>query len=385
MNILFLEAVHNFGGAARSTLELATILKKQGHTVLIVDFWGCSTPFIKKLEELNINYQTLDPREEPIILGDSHFLKKINLASSYFFTEKKYRKKLDGIIKDFHPDRVIVNSLKCLNLLKKAASYKIDFYAHRWFNSQSISTFFKNRLKHYRPRFVALSQATRQALYCSDIADLGQIKVCSPVIPEHRLSKETPTPPEVFSTSRPMRILHAAGFYKEKGQFISLQIAHQLKERKIPFQLTLAGIIYADEASKIHYKAVTQLIKELHLEKQVRLVVNRHQINSYLEETDLLIHPSSTEGLGRVILEAFAKNKPAIANPVGGITDLIIPNFNGFLPDFNEVEQYLNYIITYYHHPELLQIHGKSGQELVRKNYMPSHQQEILKRLYPLP
>jgi glycosyltransferase involved in cell wall biosynthesis len=44
-----------------------------------------------------------------------------------------------------------------------------------------------------------------------------------------------------------------------------------------------------------------------------------------------LVLPSRSEGLGRVIIEAFARGRPVIATRVGGITDLVQHEVNGLL------------------------------------------------------
>jgi glycosyltransferase involved in cell wall biosynthesis len=49
----------------------------------------------------------------------------------------------------------------------------------------------------------------------------------------------------------------------------------------------------------------------------------REAVNSQLDAADLLIHPSLTEGLPRVVLEAMARGLPCIASAVGGVPELL--------------------------------------------------------------
>ncbi|MFB6355024.1 MAG: glycosyltransferase family 4 protein [bacterium] len=56
---------------------------------------------------------------------------------------------------------------------------------------------------------------------------------------------------------------------------------------------------------------------------QVTGRVDRNRMPQYYHAADLLIHPSRTEGLPNVILEALASKLPVIASPVGEIPHLV--------------------------------------------------------------
>lgn len=57
----------------------------------------------------------------------------------------------------------------------------------------------------------------------------------------------------------------------------------------------------------------------------------REDIAEVLRELDLLAVPSKTEGMPRVLLEAFSAGVPVIAFPVGGIPEVILDGETGFL------------------------------------------------------
>jgi glycosyltransferase involved in cell wall biosynthesis len=50
-----------------------------------------------------------------------------------------------------------------------------------------------------------------------------------------------------------------------------------------------------------------------------------------LDRAWTLVLPSRNEGMGRVILEAFCRNRPVIGSDVGGIADLVREGENGLL------------------------------------------------------
>jgi glycosyltransferase involved in cell wall biosynthesis len=55
------------------------------------------------------------------------------------------------------------------------------------------------------------------------------------------------------------------------------------------------------------------------------------EIARLLDDSTLLVLPSRMEGMGRVIIEAFARARPVVASAVGGIPDLVDHDRNGLL------------------------------------------------------
>jgi len=56
-------------------------------------------------------------------------------------------------------------------------------------------------------------------------------------------------------------------------------------------------------------------------------------IASALDGASLLVLPSRSEGMGRVVIEAFLRARPVIGSAVGGIRDLVTDGDNGLLVD----------------------------------------------------
>jgi glycosyltransferase involved in cell wall biosynthesis len=62
------------------------------------------------------------------------------------------------------------------------------------------------------------------------------------------------------------------------------------------------------------------------------------EVASVLDESTLLALTSESEGLGRVILEAFTRGRAVVSTDVGGIPDLVRPEHNGLLVPSGDVE-----------------------------------------------
>lgn len=79
-----------------------------------------------------------------------------------------------------------------------------------------------------------------------------------------------------------------------------------------------------------HLEEMKRLAEELNIASDVDFIgyVNsKEQIFSLLDEADLFVLASRTEGLPRVVIEAMARSLPVIATRVGGVPELISKSF----------------------------------------------------------
>ncbi len=78
---------------------------------------------------------------------------------------------------------------------------------------------------------------------------------------------------------------------------------------------------------------LTSLVSSLNLEKAVKFagVVAFSEVPLYRAASDLLVLPSLNEGTPLSVFESMAMKRPVIATDVGGFTDIIDEDYNGFL------------------------------------------------------
>jgi len=92
------------------------------------------------------------------------------------------------------------------------------------------------------------------------------------------------------------------------------------------------------------------IIGEGPLEKEIKNKINNHNLNEhvhlvgwipheelprYLNEIKLLVLPSYTEGLPKIILESMACGTPVLSTSVGAISDIVRDERNGFIMENN--------------------------------------------------
>lgn len=121
--------------------------------------------------------------------------------------------------------------------------------------------------------------------------------------------------------AQPRRLLAVGTLQEEKGYRYLLPILAKLVGE---WTLSVAG----DGPQKEELQALCQ---ELKLEKKVRFLGRRQDMESLYTEHDLLIHPSYFENFSLSILEAMAHGLPVLAHDVGGNREEITPGKEGWL------------------------------------------------------
>jgi len=76
---------------------------------------------------------------------------------------------------------------------------------------------------------------------------------------------------------------------------------------------------------------VEQLLRELPAQTCWDERLSQPEVSRALDESTFLVLPSRSEGMGRVIVEAFCRGRPILASRVGGIPDLVEDGRNGLL------------------------------------------------------
>lgn len=107
-----------------------------------------------------------------------------------------------------------------------------------------------------------------------------------------------------------------------KGADVLIKALAKLQSVGHQYQLTLLG----DGRYK---EDMIQLGKEFGCSKALNFVgeVSAEQVKRYIQGADVFIMPSRTEGLPRALIEAMAEGLPAIGSSVGGIPELLTPEF----------------------------------------------------------
>ncbi|HPG31219.1 MAG TPA: glycosyltransferase [bacterium] len=94
-----------------------------------------------------------------------------------------------------------------------------------------------------------------------------------------------------------------------------------------------------------YHPTLKKVIEEKKIEN-IFFVGYQRNVKYYINNADVLMHPSRSDGPSNSVGESMLMKKIVIASNVGGISDLIINRHNGFLIDKDNIEEW-NKILRY--------------------------------------
>ena len=128
---------------------------------------------------------------------------------------------------------------------------------------------------------------------------------------------------------REIALCMVARFIPDKGHELAVTALADLKQANV--LLFLIG-----KAEGKCYQAVRRQVRDLGLERQIRFLGQRENVNELLRGMDIYLAPSRREAFPLSILEACGAGLPMIATRVGGIPEIISDRENGLLFDSND-------------------------------------------------
>jgi len=133
-------------------------------------------------------------------------------------------------------------------------------------------------------------------------------------------------------------LIHTSNFRKVKRTEDVIKMFHKVLQ-KIPSKLLMVG----DGPER---SANEQLCRELDINDNVRFLGKQDAVEEILSVSDLFIIPSENESFGLAALEAMACKVPVISSNAGGLPELNIDDFCGYMCNVGDVDDMANKAIT---------------------------------------
>jgi glycosyltransferase involved in cell wall biosynthesis len=130
-----------------------------------------------------------------------------------------------------------------------------------------------------------------------------------------------------------------------KGFHVLIEAMPAILERHPDACCVLVGGEHALEPDYRHL--LERKIAALRLERRVKLVGLQANVPEWMQAVDVVVHASSGEPFGLVVIEAMALGKPVVAGDSGGPTEIITSGVDGLLVPSRDSRQLAEGVLRY--------------------------------------
>lgn len=192
-------------------------------------------------------------------------------------------------------------------------------------------------------------------------------------------------------------ILHEDAFRERMGRACNKQVLFlgELGKRKggydIPSVIKLVvekipdvKFILCGSGNEKDEKAITELVKEKHVEKNVKFPgwVRDKEKDEVLRNADVFFLPSYNEGMPMSILDAMGYGLPIVSTDVGGIPKIVHNKENGFCCVPGDIKGFSLNIIRLLSDKKMRDTASKASFEIVKNDYSLEAHLALLEKIY---
>lgn len=163
--------------------------------------------------------------------------------------------------------------------------------------------------------------------------------------------------------------------WEGKGHMQLIEAFRSLREEIRNARLVIVGEGYLHDRLRAR-------VDQLNLKDAVIFTGFLMEVAEILATFDVAVLPSFFEGMGRVLLEAMAMEKPVVASRVGGIPDLVTHGLNGFLVRPGDVNELKQAIATLVQDRDLAERMGKEGRKRITEEFTALAMVQSIEKVY---
>ncbi len=160
-----------------------------------------------------------------------------------------------------------------------------------------------------------------------------------------------------------------------KGHAVLINAFKELKKEIKDARLVIVGEGYL-------YDELLRMVDMHCLKDSVLFTGFQMDVSEIISTFDVAVLPSFFEGMGRVLLEAMAMEKPVVASRVGGIPDLLEHGINGFLVRPGNVEELTEALKKILTDKGLAESMGKQGRKRIKEQFSADVMAQSVEKLY---
>ncbi len=150
--------------------------------------------------------------------------------------------------------------------------------------------------------------------------------------------------------------------WEGKGHAVLIEAFKLLRERIKDARLVIVGEGYI-------YDKLLRMVETNGLRESVLFTGFQMDVSEIIATFDVAVLPSFFEGMGRVLLEAMAMEKPVVASCVGGIPDLVEHGVNGYLVRPGNVKELADALEKILNDERLARKMGREGRKRIKEQF----------------
>lgn len=184
-----------------------------------------------------------------------------------------------------------------------------------------------------------------------------QLEAYAPTTPMHQFmgwldSRAFTETPRAVPLSKSQNVVYAGVLIPRKGVHILIEAFAQIA---VQFPETLLYLVGDARINEAYARQLKAEVERFGLRSRVVFVgaVSQQALATYLGRARVLVLPSFSEGLGRVLVEAMLCGTPAIGSAVDGIPDVVQDGITGYLVPPGDVDALARRIAEVLGDPEI--------------------------------
>ncbi|BAI74226.1 hypothetical protein AZL_a06950 (plasmid) [Azospirillum sp. B510] len=252
--------------------------------------------------------------------------------------------------------QAVAGLLGCPTVVHLHGASFVEFFQGGLF-ARAISRWLFNRCG----RVVVLGDNWRDFLVQSVRTDPRKIRVLYNAVPDVGADLGPPEPPVAGAV---LSLLVLANLSERKGIGTLLRACALLKERGQPFRVTIGG-----GGNVEGYRAMAA---GLGVAEECDFLgwVGRDEAHAHIRSHDILLLPSTHEGLPMVILEALSAQLPVITTPVGSIPEVLTDGETARIIPVNDAGALADAVLQLGRDPDLYRGLAENGRRLFLKRFV---------------
>ncbi|QPK65311.1 glycosyltransferase family 4 protein [Methylomonas sp. LL1] len=364
LNILFISHASGSGGAEQCLFDLIAHINDEKIKVYV------NTPYrdhlTAELDKINIPYfvsftdQWIAPIDK---WGIKHFFNFIvGLRSRIWSIQSK--------IKEHNIDLVYTNSLTCID--GAIAAWRMEV-PHIWHIHENLIG--NHSIKSYLPTQLTYKIAN---FFCKNfIAPSNALAhiLTNPTIKVHTIFNGIDLKKFKYKTNDRIKTelglstsTHIVGqigsIIPIKGVITFIDSAEKVLATTLNKDL---AFVLVGSGSKEYTAVIQNKVAKSPFRQHFHLLGQRQDIPQIINELNIVILASNSEGLPRVVIEAMAAGKPVVATRCGGPEEIIVDGETGFLVPVKDAQAIANKVTYLLEHPNQAQAMGEKGRLRAQK------------------